>query len=223
MYIPYDESRGITPQDDSFLEREVWDLDATPPERFPLLNHFHPLVIYRHQVLKQADVVMAMFLVGNEFTPEEKARNFVYYDALTTGDSSLSASIQSIVASEIGDEERAVEYFRFALLMDLADIAGNVSDGVHVAAAAGAWMALVFGFGGVRDFDGQLRIDPRLPTRYDGLEFPLRFHDRQIRVALTHEDERYTLDEGEPLEVTIRGEAHLLVPGSTLRLPPKPR
>jgi alpha,alpha-trehalose phosphorylase len=148
MYIPYAESRGITPQDDSFLEREVWDLDATPPERFPLLNHFHPLVIYRHQVLKQADVVMAMFRVGNEFTPEEKARNFVYYDALTTGDSSLSASIQSIVASEIGDEERAVEYFRFALLMDLADIAGNVSDGVHVASAAGAWMALVFGFGG---------------------------------------------------------------------------
>jgi alpha,alpha-trehalose phosphorylase len=223
MYIPYDESRGITPQDDSFLEREVWNLDATPPERFPLLNHFHPLVIYRHQVLKQADVVMAMFLLGNEFTPEEKARNFAYYDALTTGDSSLSASIQSIVASEIGDEERAVEHFRFALLMDLADIAGNVSDGVHVASAAGAWMALVFGFGGVRDFDGQLRIDPALPRRYDGLEFPLRFHDRQIRVALTHEDERYTLDEGEPLEVTIRGEAHLLVPGSTLRLPPKPR
>jgi alpha,alpha-trehalose phosphorylase len=222
MYVPYDESRGITPQDASFLEREVWDLDATPPERFPLLNHFHPLVIYRHQVLKQADVVMAMFLLGNEFTPEAKARNFAYYDALTTGDSSLSASIQSIVASEIGDEERATEYFRFALLMDLADLGGNMSDGVHVASAAGAWMALVFGFGGVRDFDGQLTIDPRLPRRYDRLEFPLRFHDRQIRVALSHQDEKYTLDEGEPLEVTIRGEAHLLVPHSPLRLSPRP-
>ena len=223
MYIPYDESRAITPQDDSFLDRAIWDLDDTPPERFPLLNHFHPLVIYRHQVLKQADVVMAMFLLGNEFTPEEKARNFAYYDALTTGDSSLSASIQSIVASEIGDEERATDYFRFALLMDLADLAGNVSDGVHVASAAGAWMALVFGFGGVRDFDGRLTIDPRLPRRYDRLEFPVRFHDRQIRVALSHEDERYTLEEGEPLKVTIRGEPHLLVPGSPLRLSPRPR
>ena len=222
MYIPHDESRGITPQDASFLEREVWDLDATPPEHFPLLQHFHPLVIYRHQVLKQADVVMAMFLLGNEFTPEEKARNFAYYDALTTGDSSLSASIQSIVASEIGDEERALDYFRFALLMDLADLAGNMSDGVHVASAAGAWMALVFGFGGVRDFDGHLTIDPRLPRRYDRLEFPLRFHDRQIRVAISHDDERYTLEEGGPLDVTIRGERHLLVPGSPLRLSPRP-
>jgi alpha,alpha-trehalose phosphorylase len=221
MYVPYDEARGITPQDASFLEREVWDLDATPPERFPLLNHFHPLVIYRHQVLKQADVVMAMFLLGNEFTSEAKARSFAYYDSLTTGDSSLSASIQSIVASEVGDEERAVDYFRFALLMDLADIAGNVSDGVHVASAAGVWMALVFGFGGIRDFDGRLTIDPRLPGRYQFLEFPLRFQDRQMRVALSHDEERYTLDEGEPLEVTIRGEAHLLVPDSPLRLSPR--
>jgi alpha,alpha-trehalose phosphorylase len=218
MYVPYDEVRGITPQDASFLEREVWDLDATPPERFPLLNHFHPLVIYRHQVLKQADVVMAMFLLGNEFTPEAKARNFAYYDSLTTGDSSLSASIQSIVASEVGEEDQAVEYFRFALLMDLADVAGNVSDGVHVASAAGVWMALVFGFGGIRDFDGRLTIDPRLPRRYQRLEFPLRFQDRQLRVALSHDEERYTLDEGEPLEVTIRGEAHLLVPDSPLLL-----
>jgi alpha,alpha-trehalose phosphorylase len=223
MFVPYDESRGITPQDTSFLEREVWDLDATPSERFPLLNHFHPLVIYRHQVLKQADVVMAMFLLGNEFSREHKARNFAYYDALTTGDSSLSASIESIVASELGDEERATEYFRFALLMDLADLAGNVSDGVHVASAAGAWMALVFGFGGVRDFDGELTIDPRLPRRYDRLEFPLRFHDRQIRVVLSHEEEEYELVEGEPLDVTIRGEAHRLVPGATLRLSPTSR
>jgi alpha,alpha-trehalose phosphorylase len=106
--------------------------------------------------------------------------------------------------------------------MDLADLAGNMSDGVHVASAAGAWMALVFGFGGVRDFDGHLTIDPRLPRRYERLEFPLRFHDRQIRVALSHTDETYTLDEGQPLQVTIRGEAHPLVPHSPLRLPARP-
>jgi alpha,alpha-trehalose phosphorylase len=106
--------------------------------------------------------------------------------------------------------------------MDLADLAGNMSDGVHIASAAGAWMALVFGFGGVRDFDGHLTIDPRLPSRYQHLEFPLRFHDRQIRVALSHEDERYTLVEGEPLEVTIRGEGHLLVPDSPLCLSLRP-
>ena len=122
MFIPHDEERGITPQDDSFLQRERWDLESTPPEKFPLLLHYHPLTIYRHQVLKQADVVMAMFLLGNEFTMEQKQRNYAYYDPLTTGDSSLSACIQSIVASEIGDYRAACRYFDFALLMDLANV-----------------------------------------------------------------------------------------------------
>ena len=155
MHIPHDPTRGITPQDATFLTHEPWDLEHTPPDRFPLLLHSHPLTIYRHQVLKQADVVMAMFLLGNEFTLDQKRRNFEYYDPITTGDSSLSASIQSIVASEIGNEEAACRYLDFALMMDLADVAGNVSSGVHIASAAGGWMGLVFGFGGVRDFDGR--------------------------------------------------------------------
>ncbi len=205
MHIPYDPIRGITPQDATFLTHERWDLAHTPPERFPLLLHSHPLTIYRHQVLKQADVVMAMFLLGNEFTLEQKRRNFEYYDPITTGDSSLSASIQSIVASEIGNEQSAGRYLDFALMMDLGDVAGNVSSGVHIASAAGGWMGLVFGFGGVRDFDGSLTIDPRLPSRFRSLGFSLRFHDRQIRVRLTHDRERYWLTEGAPLEVVIRG------------------
>ena len=218
MHVPYDEARGITPQDDTFLEREVWNLEGTPPEKFPLLLHFHPLSIYRRQVLKQADVVMAMFMLGNEFGRDEKRRNFEYYDALTTGDSSLSASIQSIVAAEIGDEEAACRYFDFALLMDLGDVAGNVSDGVHVASAAGAWMAMVFGFGGVRDFDGELTFDARLPARWRSLAFSLRFRGRQIRVRLTHEGEQYRLDEGEPLEIVVRGRRHELTRAAPLEL-----
>ncbi len=219
MFIPYDPEKGITPQDDSFLDRERWDLENTPPEKFPLLLHYHPLAIYRKQVLKQADVVMAMFLLGNEFTPDQKARNFSYYDPLTTGDSSLSASIQSIVASEIGDYRAASRYFDFALLMDLANVAGNVSDGVHIASAAGAWMALVFGFGGVRDFDGCLTIDPRLPRRFERLSFSLRFRGRQIRVTLAHDEESYAIGMGEPIDVQIRGEIHRLAAGAPLRLP----
>lgn len=220
MFIPHDDERGITPQDDTFLDLERWDLERTPRDRFPLLLHFHPLTIYRRQVLKQADVVMAMFLLGNEFTLEQKRRNFEYYDPLTTGDSSLSASIQSIVAAEIGDEPSASRYFDFALLMDLANLAGNVSDGVHIASAAGAWMALVFGFGGVRDFDGRLTIDPHLPDRFERLAFSLRFHDRQIRVTLTHDDETYLIDAGSPLDVTIHGRDHRLESLVPLRVPP---
>ncbi|MDQ4133050.1 MAG: glycoside hydrolase family 65 protein [Actinomycetota bacterium] len=220
MYVPYDAERDITPQDDSFLSLERWDLEATPADKFPLLLHHHPLNIYRRRVLKQADVVMAMFLLGNEFSLEAKRRNFEYYDPLTTGDSSLSTSIQSIVAAEIGDEVAATRYFDFALLMDLADVAGNASDGVHVASSAGTWMALVFGFGGVRDFDGRLSIDPRLPTRFGSLSFSLRFQNRQLRVRLARDVEQYVLDEGKPLDVTIRGQHHRLRPGGALEIRP---
>jgi alpha,alpha-trehalose phosphorylase len=222
VHVPYDDARGIHPQDAAFLEREVWDLEGTPRERFPLLLHFHPLVIYRFQVVKQADVVLAMFLLGNEFSREQKERNFDYYDALTTGDSSLSACVQSIVAAEIGRDEQALEYFRHALLMDLGDAAGNTSDGVHIASAAGVWLALVEGFGGVRDFDGRLSLDPRLPRTWTSLSFSLRFCDRQLRVTLAHDEERYVLDEGDPLEVTIRGTPQRLVRGTALALAPSP-
>jgi alpha,alpha-trehalose phosphorylase len=224
MYVPYDDKRGIHPQDSTFLEREVWDLAGTPREKFPLLLHFHPLVIYRHQVIKQADIVLAMFLLGNEFSEEQKRRNFDYYDALTTGDSSLSACVQSILAAEIGNERQAIEYFNYALLMDLANIAGNASNGVHIASAAGVWSSLVFGFGGVRDYEGRLSFSPNLPHVWDRLAFSLRFRDRQIRVHLTHDEERYLVDEGAPLEVTIRGEPHMLSPGTAVaikRSPPR--
>jgi alpha,alpha-trehalose phosphorylase len=218
MYVPHDRIRGITPQDATFLTHERWDFAAHGADRFPLLLHHHPLTMYRRQVLKQADVVMAMFLLGNEFDTEQKRRNFEYYDPITTGDSSLSASIQSIVASEIGAEDPACQYFDFALLMDLADLAGNVSDGVHIASAAGSWMAMVFGFGGVRDFDGTLTIDPRLPRRFRSLGFSLRFRDRQLRVMFSHDSERVQLDEGEPLEIIFRGLAHTVAVGAPLDL-----
>jgi alpha,alpha-trehalose phosphorylase len=222
MHIPFDEELRIHPQDETFLSREVWDLDSTPRDKFPLLLHYHPLVIYRQQVLKQADIVLAMFLLGNEFSMEQKRRNFDYYDPLTTGDSSLSACVQSIIAAEIGNERRALEYFQYALLMDLGNVAGNASDGVHIASAAGVWSSLVFGFGGVRDFGGQLTFEPRLPRAWNELAFSLRFCGRQIRVKLTHDEERYLVEEGEPLSVLVRGESHLLSPDNPLaiKLPP---
>ena len=220
MYVPHDPVRGITPQDATFLSHERWDLADTSLSEFPLLLHHHPLTMYRRQVLKQADVVMAMFLLGNEFSADEKRRNFDYYDPITTGDSSLSASIQSIVASEIGNQDAACHYLDYAVLMDLADVAGNTSDGVHIASAAGAWMALVFGFGGVRDFDGQLTIDPRLPRRLGSLGFSLRFRDRQLRIRLSHVDEQYSLDEGDPLEIVIRGTRHRLTIDSPIHTQP---
>jgi alpha,alpha-trehalose phosphorylase len=224
MHVPYDAVRGIHPQDTVFLEREVWDLAATPAEQFPLLLHYHPLVIYRFQVLKQADIVLAMFLLDTQFSLEQKRRNFDYYDPLTTGDSSLSACVQSIIAAEVGHEHKALEYFRYALLMDLANVSGSASDGVHIASAAGVWLALVFGFGGLRDFDGEVRFSPRLPVTWNSLAFTLRVGDRQLRVRLTHDEQRYLVDEGAALEITVDDELHRLLPGveCVLRTPTSP-
>ena len=139
MRIPFDEGLGIHPQDDSFLDREVWDLPNTPMELRPLLLHYHPLVIYRFQVLKQADVVLALFLQGDRFTMEEKRADFEYYDPITTGDSTLSAVVQSIIAAEVGYHEVALHYFYDGLYVDLANLHGNTVDGMHVASTGGVW------------------------------------------------------------------------------------
>lgn len=218
MYIPFDESRGIHPQDDNFLEKEVWDFANTPTTKYPLLLHYHPLVIYRHQVIKQADVALALVLLGNEFSLEEKRRNFDYYDPLTTGDSSLSACVQSILAAEIGYEQKALEYFQYALLMDLANVAGNVVDGAHVASTGGVWMALTYGFGGMRDFEGKLSFDPRLPSTWGRLRFPLRFHESYLEVDLTHDTYTFEVTEGEPLQISVCNREFELKPGEPVKI-----
>lgn len=205
MYIPFDAERGILPQDDNFLEKERWNFAGTPTSKYPLLLHYHPLVIYRHQVIKQADVVLALFLRGDTFSIEEKRRNFDYYDPLTTGDSSLSACVQSILAAEIGYEDKALEYFRYALFMDLANVAGNVVDGAHVASTGGVWMSLVYGFAGLRNYDGNLHFDPRIPAGWKGLRFRLRYHDSRIAVDLTHDVYRYELLEGDEVAIFVCG------------------
>jgi alpha,alpha-trehalose phosphorylase len=220
MYVPYDDARGIHPQDDTFLDREIWDFAATPTEKFPLLLNYHPLVIYRRQVLKQADVVLAMLLLGDEFSLEQKRRNFDYYDPLTTGDSSLAACVQSIIAAEVGRDQQALAYFRNALLMDLADVAGNASVGVHIASAAGVWLCLTHGFGGVRDYGGQLAFTPHLPSAWDDLRFSLRFSSRQLRISLRHDEESYLLESGANLPITVRGAPHLLERGMPLVVKP---
>lgn len=210
MYIPYDEELDINPQDDNFLEREIWDIEATPRDQFPLLLYYHPLVIYRHQVIKQADVVLAMFLLGKDFSKQQKKHNFDYYDPLTTGDSSLSACIQAIIAAEIGDMEKAVKYARYAVLMDLADIGGNVKDGCHIASMGGTWMVAVYGFAGMRDDDGVLSFDPRLPRQISCLQFPLCTRGQCLEVTVEHKKVSYLLREGTELTIFHRGnEVHL--------------
>jgi alpha,alpha-trehalose phosphorylase len=202
MYIPYDEALGIHPQDDSFLSKEPWDFKNTPRDKYPLLLFFHPLTIYRHQVIKQADIVLAMFLLRKEFSMEQKKRNFQFYDPLTTGDSSLSSCIQSILALEIGEYEKAARYARAGLLMDLANVGGNVKDGCHIASMGGAWMILVYGIAGMQDCDDVLNFHPKMiPGSNTSIKFPLTYRGRKFSFEIENHFARYSLLQGNDLTI----------------------
>ena len=214
MHIPYDEHLGVHPQDSHFLEREMWDLDHTPLTKRPLLLHYHPLVIYRFQVLKQADVVLALYLQGGDFTAEQKRANFEYYDPITTGDSTLSAVVQSIIAAEVGYHDLAYRYFLSALFVDLADRHGNTSDGVHVASTGGVWGALASGFGGFRDLgDGRWSIDPRLPDDWSELTYRITLRGTRVRVTVRPDELELVVEDGaDRLPFDVRGEEVVVGP-----------
>jgi alpha,alpha-trehalose phosphorylase len=216
MHIPFDEKVGIHPQDSRFLDREMWDLEHTPDSVRPLLLHHHPLVIYRFQVLKQADIVLGLFLQGDEFTPEEKLADFSYYDPITTGDSTLSAVAQSIVAAEVGYQDLAYRYFLHALYVDLGDLHHNTSDGVHVASLGGIWSTLACGFGGFRDLGaGRWDFDPRLPVGWSELVFRITLRDTRVRVNLTRDAIAFEVEDGaEHLTFTVRGQEITVAPGT---------
>lgn len=209
MFIPFDEKMGIHPQDAHFLEREIWNKDKEQPKR-PLLLHYHPLTIYRYQVIKQADVVLALFLRGAEFSEELKKADFDYYDPLTTGDSSLSAVVQCIMAAELGYHNVAMPLFQQALYVDLCNLHGNSADGLHIASCGGIWSALVFGFGGFRDYDGRLTINPVLPDSWEGLAYRLHIHGQHVLVRMNHEQLTLTMeaegDDAEPLIFEVWGQ-----------------
>jgi alpha,alpha-trehalose phosphorylase len=223
MMIPFDAERGVHQQHESFTEHAEWNFAATPAEKYPLLLYYPYFELYRKQVVKQADLVLAMHLRGDAFTSEQKARNFAYYEALTVRDSSLSACTQAVLAAETGHLELAHDYLAEAALIDLQDRQRNTRDGLHMAALAGAWMALVAGFGGMRAARGTLAFRPQLPPSISRLTFRIRYRGRRLRITILHREATYELMEGSPLTITHHGEQMLLadIP-VVLAIPPIP-
>jgi alpha,alpha-trehalose phosphorylase len=224
IVVPYDDRLGVHSQSQGFTEHAEWDFESTAAEQYPLLLHFPYFEIYRKQVIKQADLVLAMHLRGDAFTPEQKGRNFAYYDARTVRDSSLSASTQAIIAAEVGDLDLGYAYWREAALTDLHDLHDNIPEGLHIASLAGAWNAAVAGFGGMRDHDGRLTFAPRLPSGLTRLTFRLGFQGRCVAVEVGKDAATYRLIDGEPLETWHHGELITVESGSTVTrpIPPPP-
>jgi alpha,alpha-trehalose phosphorylase len=197
MYLPACGKNRVTPQDDSFFTKKTWDFRHTPTDQYPLLLHFHPLVIYRHQVCKQADVLMAHYLVGDTVSREQKKRDFDYYEPITTHDSSLSPCIHGIIAAEIGYMEKAEEYFSHTVFLDLHNLHRNTVDGAHLASMAGSWMTFVFGFGGLRIVNGTLSFNPVLPASWSAYSFRLRYRRALLSINIAKAAITYSLLEGE--------------------------
>jgi alpha,alpha-trehalose phosphorylase len=231
MVVPFDHELGVTAQSDGFTRYRRWDFESDPVGEEPLLRRYPYYLLYSSQVVKQADLVFALYLFGDHFSDEQKRRDFEYYESMTVRDSSLSAPIQAIVAAEVCHLDLAYDYMREAALIDLRNLAGNTGDGVHLAALSGAWLAAVAGFGGMRDHGHTLSFAPRLPRALKGLCFRLIYRGRRILVELTEEAARYVLLEGdalilqhhgEPFELSAEAPAILAFPAPAVREPVSP-
>ncbi|MFK4547524.1 alpha,alpha-trehalose phosphorylase [Streptomyces tendae] len=214
VHIPYNEEIGVHEQHAGFTRHQRWDFANTGADQYPLMLHFPYFDVYRKQVVKQSDLVLAMYTCGSWFDAhcdeDQMAANFAYYEPLTVRDSSLSACCQAVVAAQTGHLRLAYDYATEAALMDLADLEHNTRDGLHIASLAGTWMALVAGFGGTRRDGDSLRFTPRLPEKFSRLAFRLQFRGRCLQVEIGPDRAAYSLLAGPPLTIHHHGtEVHV--------------
>jgi beta-phosphoglucomutase len=219
MYLPVDALTGVFPQDDTFLDKPRLPIDEPVDGKHPLLLRMHPLTLYRHQVCKQADVLLGLVLAGDGVDRDARRRNLDYYEAVTVHDSTLSASTFGILAADTGDTDKALRYFRDTLRVDLDDLHGNADHGVHLAAMAGSWMALAWGFGGLRLGGPHPVFAPRLPRAWHGYRFGLRWRQARIRVDVDGTGAHYTLMEGASMRIEHDGHMLGLTAGETVTRP----
>ncbi|AOW91758.1 glycosyl hydrolase [Rhodococcus sp. WMMA185] len=210
MRIPFDEALGVHQQSEGFTHHAEWDFEGTPPENYPLLLNYPYFDLYRKQVVKQADLVLAMYFRGDAFTDEQKMANFAYYEALTVRDSSLSACAQSVMAAEVGQLQLAYDYLAEAALTDLHDLHSNVENGLHIASLAGTWMACVAGFGGMRDHGGNITFAPRIPPQLANMNFRMTVRGSQIHVDIRANSATYRLRSGRPVKLAHHGKTFTL-------------
>lgn len=187
MYLPYDRELGISKQDDNFLEKPLWDFANTPKTNYPLLLHYHPLVLYRHQVCKQADVVLAHCLYPQYSTEQERLNSLDYYEKLTTHDSSLSKAIFSVASSRLGRIKNALDFFGSSAFLDLHNLQKNTADGIHTANMGGCYMALVHGFVSLQIFDDGIHISPALPKEWESISFSIAYRGNIFKILIGKE------------------------------------
>jgi alpha,alpha-trehalose phosphorylase len=207
VVIPYDEKLGVHQQSEGYTQHELWNFEATKENQYPLMRHFPYFELYRKQVVKQPDLILAMQVCHDSFTPEQRAHNFEYYERITVRDSSLSAATEAVAAADAGHLRLAFDYAAEAATLDLEDSGHNTRDGLHLASLAGAWTAFVFGLGGMRDAGDILAFAPRLPDGLARLKFSILYRDHRLFVEVTTGTTKYGLSQGTgPVRILHHGE-----------------
>lgn len=201
MYVNFNEQLGIHEQDDSYLYKDPVDMNTIPRNIEP--SPKHPLNKWKLQITKQADVVLLMFVLGNKFDKKVKKKNFDFYEPRTNHGSSLSPSIHSIIASEVGYRDMAYEFFQQTLYLDLKNLRRNTDGGIHLASVGGTWMAVVNGFVGMRDYEDELIFNPYIPEQWDSYRFKLKYRGRLIEIYVDKEKSEFRLLKGDKLEIKV--------------------
>ncbi|WP_047984267.1 glycoside hydrolase family 65 protein [Ornithinibacillus californiensis] len=218
MYLPINQDLNINPQDDTFLQKEIWDFEGTPDDAYPLLLHYHPLTIYRYQVCKQADTVLAHFLVEDEQSEDIIKDSYDYYEKITTHDSSLSSCVFSMMGAKVGYIEKAYDYFLETARLDLDNLHGNTKDGLHMANMGGTWLAIVAGFGGLRLKENGLYFRPQLPKAWNGYSFHIQYKGRLLLITNNHDGFKVELLSGESINLYIWGKEYTVTNNSAVLL-----
>jgi maltose phosphorylase len=204
MLLKQDKSL-VFEQHEGYFTLPHLDIHSIPPTDFPLYHHWSYDRIYRTDMIKQPDVLMAMFLHPGDYTIAEKAANYDYYEPRCIHESSLSPSIHSIIASELKRHEEAFRFFGFAARLDLDNYNCNTAEGLHLANIAAAWVTIVFGFGGLRT-DGQVpSLSPSIPAAWEGYHFNFTVHGSTLRADITREAVTLSLIQGSPATLTVYG------------------
>lgn len=206
MIIPYDPRTKLFEQHEGFFDLPHVDVDAIPVTDFPLYHHWSYDRIYRNDMIKQPDVLMFMFLYNQSFSLEEKRVNYEYYEPRCIHESSLSPSLHSILAIELGRKEEAFEFFKFATRIDLDDYNRNTNEGIHMTSIAAAWMNVVYGYGGMRSDGELLAFDPTIPGHWRSYSFQIAYRGSIIKVSVDQRGSRLELVRGEPVAIRVRGE-----------------
>ena len=201
MLILFDATTNLFEQHLGFYDLPHIDPDSIPVTDFPLYSHWSYDRIYRNDLIKQPDVLMFMFLYSSRFSLVEKKANYDFYEPKTIHESSLSPSVHSIFASEIGYKQAALDFFGFATRMDLDDYNRNTNEGLHVTSIAASWMNIVYGFAGLRSDGEHLALNPHLPTYWQGYKFHLLYRNK--RLVITINSAGVTIDSLDDKKVTI--------------------